>query len=514
MSAPPLPARRVAVALTLLALAAGIALALEALVAAADPAVDLPGRARLGTSVLVAIAVGSLFALAVAMAQALGELRRPRTDDATWPLRVGFEAAVVVGVAVLARLQPFQPAHSHFALALAAAGWATALLVRGAWGTRPMPRLAAVAELALFNVCLFVALGEAALRVAARVHPTPLLAREDRTPREFVLAKRREGPPGHLYFGFPLSSGSHYDEEPPRDGRPLVVNVGDSFSYGVVPHPLHYTTVAERALGRNVPVVNLGLPGAGPLEYLELLRGEGLPLRPAAIVVALFVGNDLMELERAARSTASPLELVLDRERVLLFQLPRRLLLLREEARARPGERPAAPSGVDGVEEARAALPWIADPRLERPTFSADRYVAIEVDRAELACSRETDFAPLHRALAEIREAAGATPLVVSLIPDDFQVDDELWAAVVARSGRADLDRDLPQRRLAGPLAESGVRVLDLLPRFRAECGPRRDATHCYHLRDTHWNARGNRIAGEALAATLAPLLGSAPARP
>jgi hypothetical protein len=30
---------------------------------------------------------------------------------------------------------------------------------------------------------------------------------------------------------------------------------------------------------------------------------------------------------------------------------------------------------------------------------------------------------------------------------------------------------------------------------------------HLYHLRDTHWNARGNRLAGEALAEFLAPRL-------
>ena len=30
---------------------------------------------------------------------------------------------------------------------------------------------------------------------------------------------------------------------------------------------------------------------------------------------------------------------------------------------------------------------------------------------------------------------------------------------------------------------------------------------HLYHLRDTHWNARGNELAGEALAKFVVPLL-------
>jgi hypothetical protein len=43
------------------------------------------------------------------------------------------------------------------------------------------------------------------------------------------------------------------------------------------------------------------------------------------------------------------------------------------------------------------------------------------------------------------------------------------------------------------------VRVLDLLPALRA--AERESRT--YHLRDTHWNAHGNRVAGRELARAL-----------
>jgi hypothetical protein len=44
------------------------------------------------------------------------------------------------------------------------------------------------------------------------------------------------------------------------------------------------------------------------------------------------------------------------------------------------------------------------------------------------------------------------------------------------------------------------VRVLDLLPARRAAAREART----YHLRDTHWNAHGNRVAARELARALA----------
>ena len=67
------------------------------------------------------------------------------------------------------------------------------------------------------------------------------------------------------------------------------------------------------------------------------------------------------------------------------------------------------------------------------------------------------------------------------------------------RRALARFDRDHPQNQIVEWGHRHGVRVLDLLPILReAEL-----AGHTYHLRDTHWNARGNRLAGEALAEKL-----------
>ena len=88
------------------------------------------------------------------------------------------------------------------------------------------------------------------------------------------------------------------------------------------------------------------------------------------------------------------------------------------------------------------------------------------------------------------------------LIPDEFQVEDALWEQIVARAG-VTLERDRPQRLVAGFLEERGVPFLDLLPVLRA-VPPLSDGNrHLYHSRDTHFNARGNRVVAEALASFL-----------
>ena len=54
------------------------------------------------------------------------------------------------------------------------------------------------------------------------------------------------------------------------------------------------------------------------------------------------------------------------------------------------------------------------------------------------------------------------------------------------------LDRDLPQRRIAAFLEQEGIPHLDLLPILRAAEPMEDGQLRLYHLRDTHFNARGN----------------------
>jgi len=284
-----------------------------------------------------------------------------------------------------------------------------------------------------------------------------------------------------------------------------VATVGDSFSLGVVPHSRHYTTVAERELG--VPVDNYGVPGVGVPEYEQLILQEVIQNRPSAIVLALFVGNDLEVPAPPApqtwwRSTC-------DRDAVRLWLVPNRLARMARERERLVGGPVAEVAGARAQQGAEIAssFPWLDDPSRERPTFSQEGFLDLETTRASFVCG-PTEWLPrLVDELESIRDAVRPTPFAVMLIPDEFQVEDGLWETVRAALGLDEGSRDLAQRQLVAALEERGIDVLDLLPAMLAEPAREDGRRALYHLRDSHWNSRGNEVAGKALARFLAERL-------
>ena len=85
-----------------------------------------------------------------------------------------------------------------------------------------------------------------------------------------------------------------------------------------------------------------------------------------------------------------------------------------------------------------------------------------------------------------------------------FQVNDALFESLLGRVREPTAyDRFYPQRRIGEWCAERRISVLDLLEPLRSA----EATTTTYRPRNTHWNARGNRVAGEELATFLLPRL-------
>lgn len=440
-------------------------------------------------------------------AQTAGGLpARPRRDPFVAP-RLLFELSCVAAAGILIFGQPVEPAAVVRVAALVLILWGSLLLAGRRWPGLAASRAIRAADLVLFNLCLLAVLTEGALRWVAHEVPSPLFARAGERAAEVIEKRLASHAPGQLRYGFPLNLRGHYDVEPgTMNAERRVAVIGDSFSFGVVPHHFHYTTVAERASGLDVD--NVGYPDVGPHEYLWLLRYQVLATKPDAVVVSLFVGNDVTGV-KPLDARPSVLESWLDRDRCLLCLLPRRLLRLWRQRAAAGGDRPiGAPAGetserrLETPQEMTEAYPWLADATLEQPTFIIPEvFLEIERQRALRVADPEADVSALFEILREIRRAAGDVPLAVMLIPDEFQVDDELWSRILTQEGTAGLDRGRAQRVIIEQLASEGIPYLDLLRELRAGCAPHhRGDRHCYHLRDTHWNARGNRLAGEALA--------------
>jgi hypothetical protein len=375
------------------------------------------------------------------------------------------------------------------------------------WGGRLTPRTSRRLDFGVFAACALVVLAEATLRLGAVLIPVPLLETGRSTASVFATYRKK---PGEMHLGFASDERGFNDRLVRVPGDRLVASIGDSFSFGLVPRPYHYTSVAE-ALLDNVELYNAGVIAAGPPEYLELLERDVLPLRPDAIVLALFVGNDIDEADRSSPG-GSWLGSFFDRQHLLLYQVPRRLRTIARDRRTRE-----APLGTIQGEDAQVAsqepdalsvrFPWLEDPSLERGTMSRQIFLDVERRRAALVCAPDAGAAyqRLFEILERIRAAAGHIPLFVLLIPDEFQIEDELWR----RIERPGYERDRPQAIIGAWLAARHVETLDLLPVLRRVPPLPDGQRHLYHRFDTHWNRRGNKAAGAALAEWLRERLAS-----
>lgn len=374
---------------------------------------------------------------------------------------------------------------------------AVAFSVRG----RRLPPWLRGLDVLVLNVILAVALGEVALRVAQRVAPSSLLWDDSSVARGIIDRRRCE--PG-LWFRYRCNSRGYPDEEfiAPGPSDYSVALLADSFGVGSVPWGHLFATLAERELrerlsGRYTRVVidNHSVIGIDLLGYRYLYEHEIQGRGYRRVVLCFFVGNDLERPSEVGRWRR-----LVRIQGWLPVELARRLWLTsRGVERERSTDENALTEEPDFLE----------DPSREPAYFTRDAYTQIEASRALVTVAglgyTEAQYQQAQRELDAWYEELGAQLLLV-LIPDEFQVNDALWNAARELSSRRygipqnQYRRDYPQERIRRWAEARGARVLDLLPALRE--AERTGRT--YHLRDSHWNAHGNRVAGHALAHALA----------
>ncbi len=334
-----------------------------------------------------------------------------------------------------------------------------------------------------FAFLLTFACAEGALRIVQRIHPTYLLSESS--------YNRFRGRPGAVVFGMPLNSGGFKDVEHPRNkpaGTYRIVALGDSFAFGSVPYEDNYLTLLGRRLSteaRPVEVVNMGVSGAGPQDYLALLLDEGLAYRPDLVLVSFFVGNDFTDTKRARRSS---------RPHSALATFARSVYGL---AFGSKGLLPTADRYDDTVK-----------------SWTDATYLAMERDRTRIyepGGAGRRIYLDAIDFLARIQSvcAERGIEFAVAVIPDELQVSPDLRRRVLGASGGAGagLDLGLPNRFLDEQLTARHINHCDLLDRFAAASG----GELLYKPNDSHWNLAGNRLAADALADCLAPRLRGGP---
>lgn len=303
-----------------------------------------------------------------------------------------------------------------------------------------------------------------------------------------------------------------------RGSATRVVVYGDSFIHAF--YTAEEETLARRlehllakARGGPVEVVNAGVSSYGP-DQVSLKMQDELPrLKPDAVVVAIFAGNDYGDLMRnkmfrlAADGRLEPNAWTLDRKVRTLFELSQRESILKR-----------ALSGAAGQLRARADDPraaslefFLAEAEREYRSFVVDRdpvvtnthmdYYSADVSLTPDSDSAKYKIALMGAVMARVRDVAASNgvPLTFLFIPHPVDVTDRYddW-----RIDRARFPGYRPRNQvepLEAAAKRLGVAYVSLFDAYRAV-----DANRLYfHGGDDHWNAEGQRMAAELVASDL-----------
>ena len=313
--------------------------------------------------------------------------------------------------------------------------------------------------------------------------------------------------PGETVAGFVLNSRGLRTHEyaVERQGGLRVVALGDSFTWGEVPFadtwPVRLQSQLRKTLERNdVEVISLAVPAIGPKFYLRMWELEGRKLQPDLVVVGLFVGNDLTDHSRARPKTSRYSWLV---EHSLAARAVRNLVrVVRSGARTDAGEEQYQPISSEQI---GYELPGYAagfDP--SQKVFKDEEFMRIEWNRMAICLEDNRPLVwrlmrkagPLLKELDRSVRDSGAV-LVIFLIPDEFQVDDELSARLLEKNDTDPKEYvpNMPQKILMRYLSENGIHSIDGLEEFRS----RSTVENLYRPSNTHWNAAGNQLAAEMI---------------
>lgn len=358
--------------------------------------------------------------------------------------------------------------------------------------------------LGLGGICFAFLVGEVGARVIL-----PLLPDPPNTPfisDEICMYRLRPSGPGE----FPEDHDNHINQFGFRDrnhprtrpkGRYRVLGLGDSFVYGAVPIQDNFLRVAERrwndTAGVKIDILLMGVPGWSTENQLGYLQSEGLDLDPDLVLVNFFVGNDVTGIpvrSRIIRGNAYPTTSPLPMRNLLrksqLFVMVESLFLRRVMEKARGGKSAERAEPAERAENSAS----VNDMYLKIMRQNLPVYLREPDPRTAVLWEEAEGY------LEGVRDACAAAdvPWLLVLIPGEVQVDPDIRSQVLEglELDPDDYDFDAPQKRVVQWAEEHQVRVLDLLLALRPEHDP--DA-RLYESNDTHWNKRGNMVAGNTL---------------
>ncbi len=278
-----------------------------------------------------------------------------------------------------------------------------------------------------------------------------------------------------------------------------ILDLGDSFSIFLKDKGQNYNDFLQQQFvgsGKSeVEIVNAGMEGMGPGYYWYALNKYGDLFKPDLVLVGFFVGNDFEEADFAViigNYISEPKDFIKRYSRYYQFSRLRLYRLLKNKyTRYREAQ-------LKKQEAKRHTSQQVGN-------FSEETYLEVERSRSWIFDKNKWEL--LHQEWRKCSELIlkmkdwcdrRKIKLVIAILPDQFQVDQALREAVLAKYGHIaenNLDLSYPDSLIVNFCRTHNINCLDMLEQFQ-EQGKTRPL---YSLRDSHWNAAGNRLAADLI---------------
>lgn len=294
-----------------------------------------------------------------------------------------------------------------------------------------------------------------------------------------------------------------------------ILALGDSFAYGRVEDEFNFLTVLEQKMNeagtdQHVEILNCGVPAYQPINELAYFRQYGLQYQPDAVLLCLYVGNDLFNnhLHPTEINSTMPVEAKDEQAKQLpLYSILRWSELYwtivniyaRWDLSAQINERM---KGIQSTysDDSRRMIPefWFMDEAQYREVLKTQARNHLKPEHRN-----QDDVFNLQSTITVIQQMKtlcdeNNIEFITALLPSEAQVDEDIKDTLIDAANpitAEQLDFSEPQKTLTAKLDELNITTVDLLPAFIET----RKTKRLYLLRDTHWNEDGNALAAEVL---------------
>lgn len=308
------------------------------------------------------------------------------------------------------------------------------------------------------------------------------------------------------------SAGFHdveHETDKPR-GRYRIVVLGDSFIEGLaVPIELGFTKQLETMLQAHVKearieVINLGVAGVGPAQYLRMLERRGLAYNPDLVIMAIYPENDYWDSYYELSGGPSKAFYALNPDGTLQYIPP---LASKLSVRIRPILRKSAfltlfRRGIAMTSLEHKLGTWGL---LQAPGIASEHSMKWTVYDSSLPHPWPQAYRTTLRTISASNElahknSAGFIAMMIGSVAMLENRWDEVFSEYPAPRNMA-MDSRQPFEAIVQLGQHEGFTVIDLAEYFASDFKITKMSRSWPH--DGHWNSSGHRFAAEIMSAYL-----------